>query len=280
MCEQGGLAAEFCFPVPHADSCFPVPLFAGDIATLPPLAYPLGSAAAAMRQLAAARHVGKVVVADSSGSESSSYGRWAISGGTGALGALAARWLAAGGTKHITLLGRTGVAEGAAAVGATQPGSVLAEATAAGSWAAAVTLLKCDAAAAADVAAVLDAAGGSAKQRLPLAGVLHAGGVLRDATLQKQTLAGLRAVFAPKASGSARLAAAPASTLQPLAAVKLFSSVAAALGSGGQANYAAANAVLDSAAASMQQGGLPGVAVSWGAWAGAGMAAHAGELLF
>ena len=256
------------------------PCFAGDIATLPPLAYPLGSAAAALRQLAAARHVGKVVVADSSGGGSRSDGRWAISGGTGALGALTAQWLAAGGAKHITLLGRTGVAESSAAAtaGSLQPASVLAAATSAGSWAAAVTLLKCDAAAAADAAAVLGAAAGSARERLPLAGVLHAGGLLRDATLQNQTMHGLRAVFAPKAAGTSHLAAAPATTLQPLAAVKLFSSVAAALGSGGQANYAAANALLESTATSMQQGGLPGIAVSWGAWAGAGMAAHAGEV--
>lgn len=257
-------------------------LCAGDIATLPPLAYPLGSAASALRQLAAARHVGKVVVADSSDSGSRSDGRWTISGGTGALGALTARWLAAGGAKHIILLGRTGVKESpaapAAAAGSTHPASVLAAATSTGSWASAVTLLKCDAAAAADAAAVLDAAAGSARERLPLAGVLHAGGLLRDATLQNQTLPSLRAVLAPKAAGTSHLAAAPAATLQPLAAVKLFSSVAAALGSGGQANYAAANALLESTASSMQQGGLPGVAVSWGAWAGAGMAAHAGDV--
>jgi len=83
-------------------------------------------------------------------------------------------------------------------------------------------------------------------------------------------------VFASKASGTARLACSSVATLQPLAAVKLFSSVAAALGSGGQANYAAGNALLDAIAEQQQQGGLPGMAVNWGAWAGAGMAAHAG----
>ena len=258
----------------------PVPP-AGDIATLPPLAYTLGSAAAALRQLAAARHVGKVVAADSSGSGSrESSGRWAISGGTGALGALAAQWLVGSGAKHVTLLGRTGLGEGATsaqAPGSAQPASVLEAATSAGSWAAAVTLLKCDAAAAADAAGVLDTTAGGPRQRLPLAGLLNAGGVLRDATLPNQTLPGLRAVLAPKASGTANLAASPAAVLQPLSAVQLFSSVAAALGSGGQANYAAANALLDTAAAGMQQRGLPGMAVNWGAWAGAGMAAHAGE---
>lgn len=258
-------------------------LSAGEIATLPPLAYGLGSSAAALRQLAAARHVGKVVAADSTGpssgsasSSGASAGRWVISGGTGALGAMAAQWLVAGGARHVTLLGRTGLA-GAAQDGAStaDPAAVPAAATAGGAWTAAVTVVKCDAATASDAAAVMEAAG-TGPRRVPLAGMLHAGGVLRDATLPNQTMPGLRAVFAPKAAGAAHLATSAAATLQPLAAVKLFSSVAAALGSGGQANYASANALLEAAAGGMQAAGRPGMAVSWGAWAGAGMAAHAG----
>ena len=60
----------------------------------------------------------------------------------------------------------------------------------------------------------------------------------------------------------------------PLDSLLLFSSVAALLGSPGQANYSAANSVLDAAAQRAQLAGAPAASVQWGAWAGAGMAAQ------
>ena len=74
----------------------------------------------------------------------------------------------------------------------------------------------------------------------------HSGGVLADAALPNQTLHGIRAAFAPKVS-SAQLWQQPVG-MQPSVMHLLFSSVAALLGSPGQANYSAANASLDTAA--------------------------------
>ncbi len=73
--------------------------------------------------------------------------------------------------------------------------------------------------------------------------VRQAGGALHDALLSKQTALALRAVHAPKAGGCAVLRQCLRGC--PLEAAVLFSSLAALLGSAGQANYASANAALD-----------------------------------
>jgi hypothetical protein len=55
------------------------------------------SVPAAMRQLAASQHVGKVVCTPPAPARHGRVGRWLILGGTGALGLLTARWLASRG---------------------------------------------------------------------------------------------------------------------------------------------------------------------------------------
>ena len=84
--------------------------------------------------------------------------------------------------------------------------------------------------------------------------------MLRDALIARQTAEGVRAVFAPKAAGAEALLASLGGT--PLNnGTLLFSSAAAFIGSPGQANYAAANAVLDAVASRMQAAGCPGVLI-------------------
>ena len=78
-------------------------------------------------------------------------------------------------------------------------------------------------------------------------------------------------VAAPKATTLANLQRQ--TKVLPVDANLLFSSVAALLGSPGQANYSAANAALDAAAQQLQQAGTVATSVQWGAWAGTGMAA-------
>ncbi len=92
----------------------------GAIAPLRQLAYPLASAACALRALASASHAGKVLAlappaaapAGPAHGSGLSGCRVLITGGTGGLGLLLARWLAGGGcggrVSHITLVSRTG----------------------------------------------------------------------------------------------------------------------------------------------------------------------------
>lgn len=114
------------------------------------------------------------------------------------------------------------------------------------------TACRCDVSAMDEAAAAL-----STDNISQLTCILHAGGVLKDASLLRQTAASVRTVFAPKLGFMARALAVL--QLQTVHAVNLFSSVSAFLGSPGQANYAAANCALNAWAASIQQQGLAGM---------------------
>lgn len=187
-----------------------------------------------------------------------------VSGGTGGLGELTACHLAQQEqhASRLLLLGRTGRFGGTAA--AALQWTLL-------SGPGIVTLLQADVAAAADAAATF------AALHAPAASFIHTAGVLADKLLPSQGLADARRVFAPKLSGLA--AALPTMRCQPMGQLLMFSSVSAALGNRGQANYAAANAALDGAAVALAVSGCSAASMQWGAWAGAGMATQSPQLL-
>ncbi|WP_337192060.1 type I polyketide synthase [Streptomyces sp. HUCO-GS316] len=174
-----------------------------------------------------------------------------ITGGTGGLGALFARHLVtAHGIRHLLLSSRRGL-------GAPGAAELSAELTALG---AEVTVAAADAGdrdAVADLIASVPAAH-------PLTAVVHAAGVLDDATVQTLTEAQLDTVLRPKADAARHLHELTRDL--DLTAFVLFSSVSGLTGTAGQANYAAANTYLDALAQHRAAHGLPATSLAWGLW--------------
>ncbi len=174
-----------------------------------------------------------------------------VTGGTGSLGALVARHLVTRhGVTRLVLASRRGPdAPGAAALRDELVG-----------LGATVEIAACDIGDRSAVRALLDAL------PTPLTAVIHAAGVMQPAPLQAMTSERLHAVLAAKVDAAWHLHEACRDV--PLV---LFSSIAAPLGSPGQANYAAANSALEALARLRHDRGQPATAIAWGAWDG-GMA--------
>ncbi|MBQ7569152.1 SDR family NAD(P)-dependent oxidoreductase [bacterium] len=98
----------------------------------------------------------------------------------------------------------------------------------------------------------------------PWRGIVHCAGVLDDAVWHKQSWERFPSVLAPKMQGAWNLHRLSLSA--PLQAFVLYSSVASAYGSAGQANYAAANAFMDALASWRQAKNLPVTIINWGPW--------------
>ncbi|MDF3293296.1 SDR family NAD(P)-dependent oxidoreductase, partial [Streptomyces sp. RB6PN23] len=185
------------------------------------------------------------------------HGTVLVTGGTGALGAEVARWLVGSGAEHVLLTSRRGKAA---------PGTAELEAELAATGAK-VTIAACDAADRDALAQLL----GTIPAEHPLTGVVHAAGVLDDGVLDALTAERFQTVLRAKAVSALNLH--ELTREHELSAFVLFSSVSGTLGAAGQANYAAANAVLDALAEQRRADGLPATSVAWGPWADSGMAA-------
>ncbi|MET8981426.1 SDR family NAD(P)-dependent oxidoreductase [Streptomyces sp. NPDC004539] len=221
----------------------------GVLTPLPVTAWDVARAPQALRHLSLARHTGKVALTVPRPLDPA--GTTLITGAYGGVGRLVARHLATRHrARHLLLVGRRG---------AHTPDDLRLheELTALG---AEITSVAADIADETAVARLL--AGIPAEH--PLTAVVHAAGVLDDATLRTLDPARLDAVLRPKADGARHLDRLTRDA--DLAAFVLFSSAAGLVGSAGQGAYAAANVHLDTLAAARGRAGLPATSVAWGLW--------------
>jgi len=172
-----------------------------------------------------------------------------ISGGMGALGLSVASIVAQQGASAVTLMGRSQPDAAASSVmeALRQQGVHVAVVTG-------------------DVTNPQDCARAvaAARELAPLERVFHLAGANDDRAFERLQPADFDKAFAAKCRGAMHLA--QALRAEPIRAFVLFSSVASALGSAGQVNYAAANGYLDGLAAYLRSQGLPATAVNWGPW--------------
>ncbi|WP_437650992.1 SDR family NAD(P)-dependent oxidoreductase [Sorangium sp. So ce362] len=189
------------------------------------------------------------------------HGVYLITGGAGGLGLIFARHLAARVAATVVLTGRSELGE-------AQRGAI-GEIEALG---ARCVYLQGDVTRTADMERVV------AQVRAQLGGlhgVIHAAGVVEDATLIHKSMASFERVLAPKVLGTWVLDQVTAG--EPLDFFLLCSSTASLLGSAGQADYAAANRFLDAFAerrAALVEGGRRNgrtLSVNWPYWAEGGM---------
>jgi NADPH:quinone reductase-like Zn-dependent oxidoreductase/acyl carrier protein len=232
---------------------------------LPLRAFRLERTVDALRHMARAEHIGKVVIRAAAHGDSTDRGfslredgTYLVTGGLGGLGLKVARWLADRGARHLVLVGRSGASPEAQAQ--------LEELEKAGVRA---VVRRCDVGNREEVAGLLS---DIREMMPPLRGVFHLAGVLDDGVLREQTRERFERVMGAKVLGAWHLH--ELTQAEQLDWFVLFSSAAALLGSPGQANYAAANAFLDALAHHRRWQRQPALSVNWGSWAEVGMAAR------
>ncbi|MFF9772047.1 SDR family NAD(P)-dependent oxidoreductase, partial [Streptomyces sp. NPDC014636] len=223
---------------------------AGTLVPPPVTTFELSQAVAALRYLQAARQVGKVVL--NVPAEWDPQGTVLVTGGTGTLGGELARHLVnVRGMRHVVLMSR----RGAVAPGVARLAAELAQSGAS---------VRVQAGDAADRDGLASVLARIAAER-PLTAVVHAAGVIDDATIESLTPQRMATVMAAKADAAWNLHELTEGA--GLAGFVLYSSAAAVMGSPGQGSYAAANAFLDALASYRRDRQLVGQSLAWGLWA-------------
>ncbi len=196
-----------------------------ELQPLPHKVFNIKNAPAAFRYMQQAKHIGKIIITNSTqkNRKNLSEGTYLITGGLGGLGLLVARWLVEKGAKNIVLLSRR------------HPNSetqqTLDELEAMG---AKVAVIKVDVSDEKKLTEIFQ----KIQDNLPvLRGVFHAAGVLEDSVLMQLNSEKFERVMMPKMHGAWNLHQLTKDI--PLDYFVLFSSAASLLGSPGQANVGA-----------------------------------------
>nr|VFJ75469.1 MAG: amino acid adenylation domain-containing protein [Candidatus Kentron sp. FW] len=180
-----------------------------------------------------------------------------ITGGLGGLGLQVAQWMVHRGARHLALVGRGGA--GPAAKTSLKALEALG---------AKITVIRADIADTADVKRIFTEIDHALP---PLAGIIHAAGVVEFGGILQQDWERFSRVMAPKARGGWLLHTLTKDL--PLDFFVCFSSLASLLGSPGLGGYAAANAFLDTLAHHRHALGYTALTLDWGPWGEMGMSA-------
>ncbi len=230
-----------------------------DLRPLPHRVFPVTRVADALRYMAQAKHIGKLIVSvkDSEGLQIENGlpsvaidadASYLITGGLGGLGLAVADHLARRGARHLALVGRSGPSASAQVqVEKLRQRGID------------VVIFPADVTDREQVRRVI----ASVRDRMgPLRGVIHGAMVLDDAPIERLTEERMWKAMAPKVMGAWNLHSLTVDT--PLDFFVLFSSVASLTGNPGQANYVAGNAFLDALAYYRRARGLPALTINWG----------------
>ncbi|HEU4713548.1 MAG TPA: type I polyketide synthase [Pyrinomonadaceae bacterium] len=188
-------------------------------------------------------------------------GLYLITGGLGGLGLCVSNWLVQQGARHLALMSRTGASE--------KTNAAVEELRNAG---AEITILKTDVSVAEELAAALDTID---QLNVPLAGVIHAAGVLDDGLLLSLDWDRFETVTKPKVEGAWNLHHQLRD--KALDFFVLFSSAGSMLGAAGQANHVAGNSFLDALAHHRRAHSLPALSINWSQWGDTGKVANTAE---
>lgn len=246
----------------------------GDLSPLPVTRFDADETRDAFRYMQQAKHIGKVAIGYSSaavdvypgdhgGMRLKADRTYWIAGGLGGFGMRLAQWLVDRGARHLVLGGRSGHVTPQAQQQFDRWSDQNVN----------VRVIPVDLASLESVTSVVERI---ERGGLPLAGVFHTAMVLEDRLITDLDRPTLDRVLRPKVHGGWNLHSATAEC--ELDHFVLFSSLSSVFGHAGQANYSAANALLDSLAHYRRSIGLAATVLNWGHLGGVGYLAERTEL--